>query len=48
MFPGITATGTVAAATAWSGLTSGVVLLVIGLGLMFMVGGWIIRKTVKR
>lgn len=48
MFPGVTAPAIITEATSFSSLIDDVVLLVIGLGLMFSVAGWVIHKTVKR
>lgn len=48
LFPSITTTGTVAAAYSFAPIVQNVVLLVIGLGLVFAVGSWVISKTVNR
>lgn len=48
MFPGVTAATIITAAEGFAGLIDDVVLLVIGLGLVFAVGSWVISKTVNR
>lgn len=48
MFESITATSTIAAATSWVGLVDTVVLLAVGLGLLFMVAGWVTYKLARR
>lgn len=48
MFANLTAPNIIAEATAFVGLIDGVVLLVIGLGLVFTVAGWVTYKLARR